>query len=69
MRAFDVSKQARTAMWLIAAGLVVVTASHLAVELFPTQWGGPNIGGGLIVLLGYGTFVAGLIKLVIAFRK
>ncbi len=56
-------------MWLIAAGLVVVAASHLAVELFPTQWGGPNIGGGLIVLLGYGTFVAGLGKLATAFRK
>ena len=56
-------------MWLIAAGLVVVSASHLAVELFPTQWGGPNIGGGLIVLLGYGTVFAGLSKLVIASRK
>jgi hypothetical protein len=62
------SRSTRRALWLLVPGLTVVVASHLAVELFPTRWGGPNIGGGLILLLGYLAVVAGLIGLTIAYR-
>ncbi len=64
-----VSNSMRRALWLLVPGLTVVAASHLAVELLPARWGGPNIGGGLILLLAYAAIVAGFTFAVIACRE
>jgi F0F1-type ATP synthase assembly protein I len=64
-----VTKPARRALWILAPSMVVVAAYHLAVAVFPSHWGGPNIGGGLILLLAYIGVAAGLVDLAIAWRQ
>lgn len=63
------SRPTRRALWLLIPGLAVVAASHLAVELFPARWGGPNIGAGFVLLLGYLAVTGGVIGLVVAYRQ
>ena len=54
---------------MLASGLVAVSGYHIAVGLFPARWGGPNIGGGLILLFGYLGVFMGLLRLTMAFRE
>ena len=60
------SERTKRAVWLLITGIAVVAASHVAVELFPTRWGDPNIGGGIVTLLGYAAIVVGLLRLAAA---
>ncbi|TGZ16021.1 hypothetical protein DV517_09940 [Streptomyces sp. S816] len=53
---------------LTAVGISVLAASAVgagvnlwARHAFPEQWGGPNIGGGLLQLLCYAGVVAGVV--------
>lgn len=57
------ARPTRRALWLLILGLAVVSASHVAVELFPARWGGPNIGAGFVLILGYLAVIAGVIGL------
>lgn len=63
------TKPLRRALWVLVPSLVVVAAHHLAVALFPTQWGGPNIGGGAILLLAYIGVAVGSVRGVTAWRR
>ena len=63
------SRSTRRSLWLLIPGLTVILTSYLAVELFPDTWGGPNIGAGLVLLLGYLAVTAGIISLVFAYRQ
>ncbi len=63
------SRLTRRSLWLLIPGLAVVLGSYLAVELFPDTWGGPNIGAGFVLLLGYLAVAAGVIGLVFAYRN
>lgn len=56
-------------LWLLIPGTAVVPGSYPAVELFPDIWGGPNIGAGFVLLLGYLAATAGFIGLVVAYRN
>jgi hypothetical protein len=57
---------------LLKAGLVVLAVSVIgaaanlgAREAFPAQWGGPNIGGGMLQLLFYlGAFVGAVLTVI-----
>lgn len=51
---------------LITVGLVWVAVNRALVGLFPLSWGGPNIGGGFIVLLAYAAIVAGIVVILTA---
>ncbi|WP_144122817.1 hypothetical protein [Catellatospora sichuanensis] len=41
-------------------GLVGALVNFWASREFPTTWGGPNIGGGILQLLFYGLILAGI---------
>ena len=62
------TKAVRGALWILVPSLVVVAVSHVASWAFPQTWGGPNIGGGLILLVAYVGVAVGLVRLGIAWR-
>ncbi len=53
----------RGVLQILIPSLVVVVASHIAFEVFPAHWGGPNIGGGLVLLVAYIGVATGLVRL------
>lgn len=57
------------ALWILIPSLVTLIVCYTAAELFPERWGGPNIGGGFIVLMAYIGVAAGLVHLTIAWRQ
>ena len=44
---------------MITVGILGTAANYAAAKAFPLQWGGPNIGGGMLQLLFYAGIVAG----------
>lgn len=59
-------------MSLVKSGIVLLLVGAAgagvnlwARETFPSEWGGPNIGGGMLQMLFYGAILAGLIMTVI----
>ena len=52
-----------TGATLVALGLAWLIADQVLQALFPLSWGGPNIGGGLIILIAMAAAVAGLLML------
>lgn len=62
-------KPMRSALRILIPSIVLAAAYHVAGALFPSHWGGPNIGGGLVLLLAYVGVAAGLVGLMIAWRQ
>lgn len=60
------SRQYRLALLVLIPSAVIALANAWAFRAFPQQWGGPNIGGGLLQLLAYVGVVAGLVLLAVA---
>jgi F0F1-type ATP synthase assembly protein I len=58
-----VAGTSRRALAILVPSLVVVVASHTAFVVFPAHWGGPNIGGGLVLLAAYLGSAVGLVRL------
>jgi hypothetical protein len=54
-----VSVYAKLGLSLLAVCALVAIANAWAFRAYPDQWGGPNIGGGLIQLLAYAGILAG----------
>lgn len=55
------------AIVLISTGIVAIILNELALKVvFPTQWGGPNLGAGLINLISGVAVVVGVILLTVA---
>lgn len=55
----DVSRHAKIGLPLVTVGALVAVGNAWAFRAYPEDWGGPNIGGGLIQLLAYATLVVG----------
>lgn len=53
-------------LWLFVPAAVVAGVNLWAMRAFPRQWGGPNIGGGMIQLLAYGVMLAGVVLVVVS---
>ncbi len=49
--------------------VLIIIADHVATILYPTQWGGPNIGGGFIVLLALIGAASGIVLLTLGIRQ
>lgn len=63
-------------MRLTAAGLALLAVSLTgavvnlwARDAFPDQWGGPNIGGGMLQLMFYGGALAGAALAVVGLAR
>lgn len=59
----------RCAGWFAAHAAIVLGLSWLITDRvltrrYPLRWGGPNIGGGFLILLALGLIVAGLVTLI-----
>jgi hypothetical protein len=48
----------------LIAGILGAAANYAAAKAFPLQWGGPNIGGGMLQLLFFAGIVAGIAVIV-----
>ncbi|RJQ80349.1 hypothetical protein D5S17_07730 [Pseudonocardiaceae bacterium YIM PH 21723] len=51
---------------LLLSAVLVFAVNRLARSLFPDQWGGPNIGGGLIELATYPVAGIGVVLLAVS---
>lgn len=51
---------------LVGVGLGWVVVDRVLRRVVPQQWGGPNIGGGLILLVSYAAVVIGAVLVVAA---
>lgn len=56
----------KLALWLFVPSAVVAAGNWWAMRAFPDEWGGPNIGGGLIQLLAYAGMIVGAVFFVMA---
>lgn len=57
------NRMAQAGTGVVAMALVVLAANDGAREIFPRQWGGPNIGGGVLVLLAAVVGMVGFVLL------
>lgn len=48
----------------LTLGVLGAAANYAAAKEFPLQWGGPNIGGGMLQLLFFTGIVAGITVIV-----
>lgn len=53
------SRHTKLGLPLFTAGALVAIGNAWASRAYPEDWGGPNIGGGLIQLLAYAALVVG----------
>lgn len=54
--------QPKMGVWLLTVCAVGAIANFWASRAFPTKWGGPNIGGGLLQIVFYvGILVGGVV--------
>lgn len=53
----------------LVIGLCLVAFPYIARAISPEQWGGPNIGGGILVFVGIGFSVLGLIIVVLYYTS
>ncbi|HET9518944.1 MAG TPA: hypothetical protein VFO77_14580, partial [Actinoplanes sp.] len=63
------SVELKLGLTTLAVGVGGAAANFWAREAFPTTWGGPNIGGGMLLILCYlaaaagaGLVIAGLVS-------
>ena len=56
----------RTGVVLFVGGVLVVGLNRLAAKVFPEQWGGANIGGGMIEMVAIVVGAIGLVLLLVA---
>jgi hypothetical protein len=61
-----VSVRTKVGLLLLGVGALVAGSNAWAARAYPDQWGGPNIGGGLIQLLAYAAMATGAGLLVAA---
>lgn len=66
----DDSRSPRAQKWIrwVAIAVMVIALQWLIVDrllagYFPLRWGGPNIGGGMLILLCYAALIGGVIAL------
>jgi hypothetical protein len=48
----------------LLVGILGTAANYAAAKAFPLQWGGPNIGAGMLQLLFYGGIVTGIVVII-----
>ena len=48
----------------LTVGILGAAANYAAAKAFPLQWGGPNIGGGMLQLVFFAGIVAGIAVIV-----
>lgn len=63
------SSSLKAGLLVLALSVIAAATNLLAREVFPNQWGGPNIGGGLLQLLFYVGALVGLVLTVMALVK
>lgn len=54
-------KQAVIGLVLVVLGVGSAAVNFWARQSFPDQWGGPNIGGGFLLLISAAITLAGLV--------
>ena len=52
-------RSSKLGLTVLIVGILGTAANYAAAKAFPNQWGGPNIGGGMLQLLFYAGIVAG----------
>jgi hypothetical protein len=65
----DMGKLSRPGLVMITIGAVVVVLDFAARAAFPEQWGGENIGGGLLLLAAETVAVVGALVVAIQFLR
>jgi hypothetical protein len=59
----------RPGLAVFTIGAVVIVLDYVARAMFPDQWGGPNIGGGLILLAAEAVTVVGAVIIAVQFFR
>jgi hypothetical protein len=65
----DVPRDLKVGLPLLTVSVIGAGVNLWAREAFPTQWGGPNIGGGMLQLLFYLGALVGAVQTVRGIRK